>query len=247
MSSSRTDLVKMGKYIAKLRKNKKYTQRQVGELIDVNYKTISKWENGIVAPDITMLKNLADVLEVTVDELLCGEKIQKIEERNSATVEGIKIYIRKATKKVLKIMLIIFLILSIFVSYFISVENYYKWDVLDLNFSDNELFITGHITFNREKILIVLDEFAYISDKIGTLDEPKVKKMKVTLYTENKEVANNEIFFDESEFLHHCFEGYYFVYDGKNHHDNFGKDKIDISIKYTDNNDEEHNVILTSN
>ncbi len=247
MSSSGTDLAKMGKYIAELRKSKKYTQRQLGDLIDVNYKTISKWENGIVAPDITLLKSLADVLEVTVDEILCGERIKKIEERNSATVEGIKIYIKKAYKKVLGIVFIIFIVLFIFALYFIGVNNYYKWHVLDLSFSDKELFITGHITFNREKTLIVLDEFAYTSNEIGTLDEIKVKSMKVTLYVDNKEVANSERIFDESEFLHHCFEGYYFVYDGKNHNENFKEGKIDISIKYTDDNDGEQNVILRSN
>ena len=55
--SSRTDLVKMGKHIQEARKNKKYTQKELGEIIDVSHKTISKWEQGHIAPDITILKS----------------------------------------------------------------------------------------------------------------------------------------------------------------------------------------------
>lgn len=246
MSSSRTELANMGQYIAKLRKDKKYTQRQLGDMIDIPYKTISKWENGVVAPDITVLKNLADVLEVTVDEILCGEKLDSIQEKNSATIDGMKFYIRKSVMKILKIMLIGFGILFIFVSYFISVNNYYKWNVLDLNFSDNELFITGHITFNREKTLVVLDEFAYISDNIGTLDEDKVKMLKVTLYANDKEIVSNELSYSEPIFLHHCFESYYFIYDEKDYYNELHTGKIDIKITYVDENGKEHDAILTS-
>lgn len=55
----RTDLTVMGKNIAKYRKNKKLTQKKLGEIIDVSDKSISKWENGNIAPDITLLVPLA--------------------------------------------------------------------------------------------------------------------------------------------------------------------------------------------
>ena len=49
------DMVKMGKHIAELRKRKGYTQKKLGEILDISDKTISKWELGFIAPDITLI------------------------------------------------------------------------------------------------------------------------------------------------------------------------------------------------
>lgn len=65
-------LEEIGKFISQLRKEKNLTQAQLEELIGVDRKTISKWENGQVAPDITILNNLASALGVTTYELLSG-------------------------------------------------------------------------------------------------------------------------------------------------------------------------------
>ena len=74
MAFERQDISIIGSNISKYRKLKKYTQKQLGDLIDVNPKTVSKWENGTVGPDITILKSLADALDVGVEELLTGIK-----------------------------------------------------------------------------------------------------------------------------------------------------------------------------
>ncbi|MBE6150535.1 MAG: helix-turn-helix transcriptional regulator [Firmicutes bacterium] len=247
VSFSRTELAKMGKYIAKLRKEKNYTQRQLGELIDIPYKTISKWENGVIAPDITVLQSLANVLNVTVDELLCGEKLKTVEEKNLATINGMKIYIKKSIGKILKIIVLFLVVLFVCITYFLSVENYYEWNVLDLNFSDEELVINGNIMFNRERTLIVLDEFAYISEKTGTSAEPKVKSMKISVFADGVMIAEKERMFDKAQFLHYCFDSYHFVFDGKDFYTQLIKEKIDISIVYTDTKNKEHSIILKMN
>ena len=74
MNNNRSNMAKMGKYIAKLRKAKGYTQKELSELLDVSDKTISKWERGDIAPDITILRTLAKELDSTVDDILCGEE-----------------------------------------------------------------------------------------------------------------------------------------------------------------------------
>ncbi len=68
---------KIGKFISSLRKEKGMTQAVLAEKLNVSNRTISKWENGDGFPDITILPEVAGVLDVTVDELLSGEKTVK--------------------------------------------------------------------------------------------------------------------------------------------------------------------------
>ncbi len=56
--------------IAELRKKHNLTQQELGDYLSVSYQTISKWENGIVMPDITMLPKLSEYFQVSVDALL---------------------------------------------------------------------------------------------------------------------------------------------------------------------------------
>lgn len=71
------DSKKTGGFIAALRKEKGYTQATLAEILSVSNRTISKWENGDGYPDITILPDIAAALDVTVDELLAGEKAPK--------------------------------------------------------------------------------------------------------------------------------------------------------------------------
>lgn len=73
------DQIKIGKFIAELRKQKNMTQQQLGDEIGVSFKTISKWETGKGMPDLSLLKPLSDCLGITINELLNGEKFQKEE------------------------------------------------------------------------------------------------------------------------------------------------------------------------
>lgn len=68
---------KIGSFIASERKVKKLTQAKLAEKIFVSEKTVSKWENGKGIPDTNSLYKLCEVLEVSINELLSGEKIIK--------------------------------------------------------------------------------------------------------------------------------------------------------------------------
>ena len=59
-----------GQRFQKLRKAKGFTQEQIAERVNISYQAVSKWENDISSPDISILGELANILEVTVDELL---------------------------------------------------------------------------------------------------------------------------------------------------------------------------------
>lgn len=70
------DNLTMGKFISDCRKEKGYTQKELAEKLSVTDKAVSKWETGRSAPDISLLINLSEILDVTVTEILQGEKIR---------------------------------------------------------------------------------------------------------------------------------------------------------------------------
>ena len=69
------DQKKTGQFIAALRKNRNMTQRQLAEKLDISEKTISKWECGNGLPEVTYMQPLCEILGITVNELLMGERI----------------------------------------------------------------------------------------------------------------------------------------------------------------------------
>ena len=66
---------KIGSFIAECRKQKKMTQYELGEKLGVSEKSISNWENGRNMPDLSLFKPLCEELNITINELLSGEKI----------------------------------------------------------------------------------------------------------------------------------------------------------------------------
>ena len=69
------DQVKIGKFIAECRKEKNLTQAQLAEKLNITDKAISKWERGVAMPDSSIMLDLCDILGISVNELLNGEKI----------------------------------------------------------------------------------------------------------------------------------------------------------------------------
>ena len=71
------DQVKIGKFLSDERRAKGYTQKQLSELLGISDKTISKWECGNGFPEASLLLPLCNELEITVNELLTGERISQ--------------------------------------------------------------------------------------------------------------------------------------------------------------------------
>lgn len=51
------------------------TQSELANKLQISDKTVSKWENGRGMPDLSLIKSLCDTLDITINDLLCGEKI----------------------------------------------------------------------------------------------------------------------------------------------------------------------------
>lgn len=162
MSMDRNDITKIGANISKYRKMKKYTQKQLGEYLDINSKTISKWENGTVAPDITVLNSLANVLGITIEELLSGVSTTNKKKR-------VNIIINFA----LTILLIVFILLS-------SYLYFNKWEVYDFS-SEHEMFnVHGYVVTNGEESRYVINEMNY---RLKKRDDIKISSVIVELYS----------------------------------------------------------------
>ena len=66
--------IKIGNFIAECRKQKNLTQMQLAEKLGITDKAVSKWERGLAMPDSSIMLSLCDIIGISVNELLSGEK-----------------------------------------------------------------------------------------------------------------------------------------------------------------------------
>ena len=78
------DMVKMGSFLAELRKENNLTQAELGEQLGVTNKTISRWETGNYMPPVEMLEELSNMYGMTINELLSGKKLSTEEYKEMA-------------------------------------------------------------------------------------------------------------------------------------------------------------------
>ena len=83
------DKKKFGTFVAHLRREKGYTQKEMAEKLYISDKAVSKWETGASVPDTAMLIPLAELLGVTVTELLMGEHMSKAEAMDREQIENV--------------------------------------------------------------------------------------------------------------------------------------------------------------
>ncbi len=112
---------RIGKFIAKKRKDKKLTQSELAEKLNVSDKTVGNWENGRNMPDLSLFKPLCDELGISINELLSGEEIKKADYQERLE-ENIVNTIDYSTKKINKYGNTIGLLLVIF-GLFISMSS----------------------------------------------------------------------------------------------------------------------------
>ena len=112
---------KIGKFIAECRKTKKLTQSELAEKLGVTDKSVSNWENGRNMPDLSLFKTLCELLDISINDLISGEKLskeiyqEKLEENIIKTID----YTNKkviAKNNYIGIILIIFGILIVITS-----------------------------------------------------------------------------------------------------------------------------------
>ena len=172
------DLQKTGKFIAEMRKKNGLTQSDLGEALGLSGKAISKWERGINAPDISLLTQLSKILNVSVTEILTGEKVKEKITKNHAdkiTVSSIYEYNTFFKRKYIRIITILISILILLFSIFSGIyfiNNYNRCSVYELKSAS---IITKLNFSNRNK-----------GTRIGTF----IKSINVNLYIDKYLIYN---------------------------------------------------------
>ena len=91
------DQAKIARFIAECRKRENMTQMQLAERLNVTDRAVSKWETGRAMPDSSIMLELCDALKITVNDLLCGERISM--ENNRQKNEEILLEMAKELEK----------------------------------------------------------------------------------------------------------------------------------------------------
>lgn len=142
---------KIGKFIAELRKNKKLTQTELAKRIGVSNKAVSKWECGNAIPDYGVFDNLCKEFDISVNELLNGEKDMK---DDKVIGEYMKMKGNQNRLKIVIVLIISVLVILcvIFGTYFF---NSYKSIAIYEFIGENENFRYENATYLESKIKTV--------------------------------------------------------------------------------------------
>ena len=156
---------KIGKFIAKERKHKKLTQKELADKLRLSEKTISKWECGKGLPEVSLMQPLCKELNISVNDLLNGEKDTNKEQ---AIIDYVNYEKKKSKKKIIIIttisMLLITFILLTTIYFFNnygkitayelsgSTENFSLTGALFIKSNQNNVLNTGKLTINNEEI-----------------------------------------------------------------------------------------------
>jgi len=191
------EINKVGKLIQTLRKQKKLTQQDLADKLGVSPKTISKWETGGGLPDISFLKRISEIFNITIEELLDGTLNNK---------ENINIKKKNKIIFIIPIIIIIMLLVTILIinnknnkveeiNTCTVIRTYYIDNIGKSN-DDNYLYITVHEYQVEGTYTLKLPKLISGNLEVGNNYEFTFKTSKKYLVTttdklfENSEVIN---------------------------------------------------------
>lgn len=193
------DQEKIGRFLSQRRKKKSLTQEQLAEKLGVNSRTISRWETGRTMPDYSVLNDLCKELEISINELLAGEKITKeklVEKCDNNMLLILKDFKNSKNKN----LVIIFILLGLFLFSFIfgvyklfssqynllNGLSYYMNITIDENKEREKIGKLDGYTVYTERLKIEDCYFSTISSKVVPLKEVIERKLISVKDLENK-------------------------------------------------------------
>ena len=201
---------KIGDFIAKKRKEKKLTQKELAILIGVTDKAVSKWERGLGCPDVSILEILSKELDVSILEILKGRIIEneviQVTELNDYVLDTVK-YSRESMKdKIKKILSNIITIIIIGICSFLIILNinhiiYLYKDVPNTLTKDNIYKMKNNLELINNNINIIKnnqgkynnDDYIKILDNINSIYD-NLSKMEILKYTETTKISRNDYY-----------------------------------------------------
>ncbi len=113
------DQEKIGKFIALKRKSVNLTQEELAEKLGITKNAVSKWERGLCLMDMSLLKPISEILGVSINEILAGEKIEEkdIEKKSEENIINLTELVTLKSMKYGIIGMALFSIILIFISF----------------------------------------------------------------------------------------------------------------------------------
>ena len=251
------DVKKIGKFIAENRKKKNLTQEQLAERLGVTSKTISRWENGNYMPDISLLKPLSEELEITLNDLISGEKVdeehyqEKLEKSLVNTIDYSKKQIEKTKLQESYIIMIIGILIAFCAILIFNPESSWGsvYSIIGIIVFVVGLFKTLKFKNFYKKLGISILTFAaifslfYFVDMLSVCEfkRPPMYRYKTTTdFTSSKVITYNSALYNVYRINADTKNEYYIIDIGKKQTKNsipitpFNRDKsgIDNIIKY---------------
>lgn len=193
------DLNELGKYIARMRKEKRLTQEKLADELNVHSKTVSKWERGISAPDIGLLSPLSEILGISVNELLNCKTMNNESNSDDGAVEAIKYYTKKSKSRYVKIFFIILFFIIVMFSSIIGIIKYNEFHLYEIHSNNKGYTVSGYVGLNYEKSMLFINRIYFNDENEGNNFEIKVKDFMFELNYGESTLMTNGFIADEGE------------------------------------------------
>lgn len=215
--------------IYRIRQERKLTQKEIGDIIGVSDRTISKWENGTTVPDLCQIRNICKKLEISPSLLIKSEK------KLSDNITNLRRKIGKILNYILHNIFLITFILVFILLLLYFINNYNSIKIYDLKYdSENISFENGYLFKTKVTNILIINDIKINKIKYNPIDT------KVKLYTL---VNGNKKIIYTSENLNNIY-----IEENKSGADLLSKDVIEsikqnlyLLIETTDENNNEYN------
>ena len=156
---------KVGKFIKDIRKKNNLTQKQLADKYGVTYQAVSKWENGINLPEVTLIRQMSKDFNISVEDILDGELLTKKKNRN---------------KLILIIGVFSLIIVSlIFIILFSNKSNDKSFEFKTISTTCKDFNVSGSLAYDSEKSSIYISHINYCGgNDENTYKEIECKKKK---------------------------------------------------------------------
>ena len=147
--------IELGKFLAKLRNEKKLTQDDLANMLYIDKRKISRWECGNCTPDFDMLIKLSEILDVSLYELSICKRLdkEKLSDKVINKFKSIKDLKKYKLRNILKIILLCFLFLLLIITTIFTIKNYKTIQVYSLESLDENYKIEGNIIRIKDNVL----------------------------------------------------------------------------------------------
>ena len=181
------DPIKVGNFIASLRRANNLTQEELAERLNVSNKTVSKWEVGTNIPDTNCLFKLSKEFNVPTQDILNGGEVHNESENNDSINKGINFYNKLFKRKVTKIVILIIIAIVTLFSVLYTISNYNRVQVYDIISKDDNFRVHGYLIHNPSESIFIINNIKYFGNDKGTIDESNIWFYNIYINSNNTE------------------------------------------------------------